>query len=171
METDGAGGAGGAGSARGAVPVLPRARARMRDVAALAGFSIKTVSRVVNGEGGVYPTGTWMIGQFEGEAADPARPLYRSYAVFPYPRLFGRDVAFVSGHAWVVPRRDRTPAERAAIARLFRFMADHNFDWARTGHLPAFRQAIDSPRFRALPHRATSGPSTLIEARMRRTRS
>lgn len=36
-------------------PGLPQPRATMRDVAALAGVSVKTVSRVVNGEPGVSP--------------------------------------------------------------------------------------------------------------------
>ncbi len=116
------------------------------------------IASFTNGEGGIYPTGTWMIGQFETDERTPGRPLHDSYAVYPFPRLFGRDVAFVSGHAWVVPKRERSPAERAALARLFRFMADHNGDWARTGHLPAFRDVIEGSKFRALPHRADIAP-------------
>jgi multiple sugar transport system substrate-binding protein len=112
----------------------------------------------VSGEGGIYPTGTWMIGNFETQANTPGRPLYQSYAVLPYPRLWGEDVSYVSGHAWVVPRRERTPAQRAAIARFFRFVADHNFDWTRTGHLPAFKAVVESPAFQALPHRAGIAP-------------
>ena len=106
-----------------------------------------------SGQGGIYPTGTWMIGEFEADANKPGSPLYRSYAVYPYPRLWGEEVAYVSGHAWVVPRRERTPAQRSAIARFFRFVRDHNFDWARTGHLPAFRSVVESAAFTALPHR------------------
>ena len=116
------------------------------------------IGAFVSGEGGIYPTGTWMIGQFEAEANTPGRPLYRGYTVYPYPRLWGAAVSYVSGHAWVVPRRERTPAQRRAIARFFRFIADHNFDWARTGHLPAFQAVVDSPAFRALPHRANIAP-------------
>lgn len=112
------------------------------------------IASFVSGEGGIYPTGTWMIGQFESEANTPGRPLYRSYTVYPYPRLWGQQVAYVSGHAWVVPKRERTPEQRRAIARFFRFVADHNFDWTRTGHLPAFQSVVESPAFRALPHRA-----------------
>ena len=106
-----------------------------------------------NGEGGIYPTGTWMIGEFEAAAKDPAAPLYQGYAVYPYPRLWGEEVAYVSGHAWVVPKRERTPQQRTAIARFFRFVAEHNFDWARTGHLPAFKAVVESPAFAALPYR------------------
>jgi multiple sugar transport system substrate-binding protein len=120
------------------------------------------IAAFMNGEGGVYPTGTWMIGQFETEEKTPGRPLHESYGVYPYPRLWGEPVSFVSGHAWVVPKRERTPEQRAAIARFFRFMAAHNFDWARTGHLPAIEAVVDGPRFRALPHRQDIAPLATI---------
>jgi multiple sugar transport system substrate-binding protein len=45
-----------------------------------------------------------------------------------------------------------------AIARFFRFMAAHNFDWARTGHIPAFNSVLADARFKALPHRADIAP-------------
>jgi multiple sugar transport system substrate-binding protein len=116
------------------------------------------IAAFMNGQGGIYPTGTWMIGTFEKESTTPGRPLFDDYAVVPYPRLWGERVEFVSGHTWIVPKRDRNPAQRAAIARFFRFMADHNYDWARTGHLPAFKKVLADPRFQALPHRADIAP-------------
>jgi multiple sugar transport system substrate-binding protein len=76
--------------------------------------------------------------------------------------LWGQRVEFVSGHSWVVPARKRSPAQRAAIARFFRFMAAHNFDWARTGHIPAFKSVLSDPRFQALPHRADIAPLATI---------
>jgi multiple sugar transport system substrate-binding protein len=112
------------------------------------------IAAFMSGEGGIYPTGTWMIGSFEKEATTPGRPLYNSYAVFPFPRLWGQRLEFVGGHAWVVPARERSAKQRDAVARFFRFMAAHNFDWARTGHIPAFKAVLDDPRFKALPHRA-----------------
>jgi multiple sugar transport system substrate-binding protein len=116
------------------------------------------IGSFMSGEGGIYPTGTWMIGQFEAEANTPGRPLFQSYTVYPYPRLWGAEVSYVSGHAWVVPKRERTPEQRRAIAQFFRFIAQHNFDWARTGHLPAFKAVVDSPAFKALPHRTNIAP-------------
>jgi len=116
------------------------------------------IAAFMNGEGGVYPTGTWMIGSFEQESRTPGRPLHEAYTVYPYPRLWGRPAPVVGGHSWVMPARERSPAQRRAIARLLRFMADHNYDWSRTGHLPAFQAVVDSPRFRALPHRANIAP-------------
>lgn len=108
----------------------------------------------VNGQGGIFPTGTWMIGPYDKEAQTPGRPLYRSYAVLPFPRLWGHEAAFVDGHAWVMPRTKRSPEVRSAAARFLRFLAAHNFDWSRTGHLPAFEAVLARPEFKALPHRA-----------------
>ncbi len=108
----------------------------------------------MNGDGGIFPVGTWMIGPYDKEAQQPGRPLYRGYAVLPYPRLWGHDAAFVDGHAWVMPKRPRSAAQQAAIARFLGFLAAHNFDWTRTGHLPAFKAVLAMPAFRALPHRA-----------------
>jgi multiple sugar transport system substrate-binding protein len=117
------------------------------------------IASFMNGEGGVFPTGTWMIGTFEQESKTAGRGLYQSYAVFPYPRLFGtHDAAFVDGHSWVMPKRQRTPEQRRAIGRFLRFMADHNFDWSRTGHLPAYAAVVESAQFKALPHRADIAP-------------
>ena len=120
------------------------------------------IAAFVSGEGGIYPTGTWMIGSFQQEATTPGRPLYNSYAVYNYPRLWGEHVVYVSGHSWVVPTHKRTPAQRAAIARFFKFMAAHNYDWARTGHIPAFKAVLDDPRFKALPHRSDIAPLASI---------
>jgi len=120
------------------------------------------IASFMNGEGGIYPTGTWMIGQFEQESNTPGRPLHQAYGVYPYPRLWGRHASFVSGHVWVVPKRQRTSEQRAAMARFFKFMAEHNFDWARTGHLPAFKSVVDSARFKALAHRQDIAPLATI---------
>ena len=116
------------------------------------------IATFMNGGGGIYPTGTWMIGQFEQEAKTAGRPLYDNYAVYPYPRLWGRDALFVSGHVWVVPKGERSSEQRAALVKFFRFMAAHNFDWVRTGHLPAFKAILDSPQFNKLPHRSEIAP-------------
>jgi multiple sugar transport system substrate-binding protein len=107
-----------------------------------------------NGEGGIFPVGTWMIGPYDEEARTPGRPLYKSYAVLPYPALWGHPAAFVDGHSWVMPRKKRTGAELRAVSRFLGFLAQHNYDWTRTGHLPAFKAVLDKPEFKALPHRA-----------------
>ncbi|MFL6735179.1 MAG: ABC transporter substrate-binding protein [Sphingomicrobium sp.] len=112
------------------------------------------INAFLNGQGGIYPTGTWMIGSFDQEANTPRRPLYHSYGVYPFPRIWGHPSAFVDGHCFAIPKGDRTPAQRQAIARFLKFLADHNFDWARTGHIPSMQRVVGSPQFSALPHRS-----------------
>ncbi|HEY5806397.1 MAG TPA: extracellular solute-binding protein [Povalibacter sp.] len=108
----------------------------------------------LNGDGGVYLVGTWMIGDFDAESHRPGRPLYNGYTVRTYPQLYaGRDATFADGHAWVMPKKKRTPQQREAVFRFLKFFADHDFDWSRTGHLPAFTAVIDSEQFNALPYR------------------
>lgn len=108
----------------------------------------------INGAGGVFIVGTWLIGDFEAESRRPDRPLSNGYTVRPFPQLYlGRDATYIDGHAWVMPAKERTPQQREAVFRLLKFFADNNFEWSRTGHLPAYRAVIESERFNALPHR------------------
>lgn len=113
------------------------------------------VSTFLKGEGGILVDGTWMVGQFDAAAGDAASPLYRGYAVRPFPFLFqGRRVSLVDGHNWVMPRNERrTDAEREAAQRFLAYFAANDFQWARTGHFPAYRSIIESEQWQQLPHR------------------
>jgi multiple sugar transport system substrate-binding protein len=74
--------------------------------------------------------------------------------VVPYPQLYpGRDVTYADGHSWAVTSAKRSPETLRAIYRLLRFLKDNDFQWSRTGHLPAYQAVIDSPEWQALPHR------------------
>jgi multiple sugar transport system substrate-binding protein len=109
----------------------------------------------LNGQGGVYLVGTWMIGAYEQASKQPGSPLAGGYTVVPYPQLYsGRDVTYADGHSWVVPRAKRSAEKLHAIFRLLRFLRDNDYQWSRTGHLPAYEDVIDSERWRSLPHRA-----------------
>jgi multiple sugar transport system substrate-binding protein len=114
------------------------------------------VSTFLKGEGGILVDGTWMVGQFDAAAGDAASPLYQGYAVRPFPFLFhGRQVSLVDGHNWVMPRdARRTPEEREAARRFLAYFAANDFQWARTGHFPAYQAIIDSEEWRQLPHRS-----------------
>ena len=113
-------------------------------------------SAFLNGQGGVYLVGTWMIGTYEEASRQPGTPLAAGYAVVPFPQLYpGRDVTYADGHSWVVARKPRSAREMTAVVRVLRFLWDNDFEWSRTGHLPASESVIRSERWRALPHRAT----------------
>jgi multiple sugar transport system substrate-binding protein len=112
-------------------------------------------SAFLNGRGGVYLVGTWMIGAYDQASKQPGSPLAGGYAVEPYPQLYpGREATYADGHSWVVPTARRDPATLRGIFRVLQYLRDSDFEWSRTGHLPAYQAVIDSERWRALPHRA-----------------
>jgi multiple sugar transport system substrate-binding protein len=122
------------------------------------------VSSFLKGEGAILVDGTWMVGQFDAAAQDPASPLYRGYAVRPFPFLFqGRRTSLVDGHNWVMPRNvRRTEAQRHAALRFLEYFAANDFQWARTGHFPAYSAIIESAAWQQLPHRGDIAQITQI---------
>jgi multiple sugar transport system substrate-binding protein len=110
----------------------------------------------INGEAGIVVVGTWVIDDFIAQSEKPGSPLAdKGYAVMPFPPIYGKKAVYADGHSWVMlkggARDERT--RKAAIAFL-RFLWEHDFDWSRTGHLPASRAVAESDTYRALPFRA-----------------
>ncbi|OQP87186.1 sugar ABC transporter substrate-binding protein [Rhizobium rhizosphaerae] len=119
-----------------------------------------SINAFLAGEGGVHLNGTWMIGDYNASAEKPGTALNKGgYAVYPYPQLFsGKHAQYADGHSLAVSQKDRSEEQTAAIGKFLKFMADHDFDWSRTGHLPAMKAVLDSAEFKALPHRDTVAP-------------
>lgn len=115
------------------------------------------INAFLAGEGGVQLNGTWVVGDYNAESEKPGTALNKGgYAVYPYPQLFGGTKAqYADGHTWAVSQKERTPEQVAAIGKFLKFFADNDFEWSRTGHLPAYKAVIDSAEFKALPHRDT----------------
>lgn len=112
------------------------------------------VTAFTNGDGGIAVNGTWLIGDFVAQSEKEGTPLAKGYTVYPVPQLYpGRDSTYADGHSWVIPRKDRSPEQNAAIGKLFKFLADNDFQWARTGHLPAVKAVFDMQEFKSLPRR------------------
>ncbi|KPF43487.1 extracellular solute-binding protein [Rhizobium sp. AAP43] len=112
------------------------------------------VSAFANGDGGIAVNGTWLIGDYVAQSEKDGTALAKGYTVYPIPQLFpGQDSTYADGHSWVMPKKERSPEQIAAVGKLFKFLADNDFQWARTGHLPAAKAVFDMPEFKALPHR------------------
>lgn len=141
-------------------PEARRALEFMREIY-LGGYSTKdqdytaTVSSFLKGEGGVFLTGTWMVGEFDAAAKEENSPLYGGYTAVPFVQLYhGSEKTLVDGHNWVMPRdARRTPQQREAALRFLKFFAANDFQWSRTGHLPAYKKIIESESWRQLPQR------------------
>ncbi len=104
--------------------------------AAVSGFS--------SGKGGIAVNGTWLIGDFDAQSKEDGNALSGGYTVYPVPQFMAaKDSTYVDGHGWVIPRGDRDEEKMEAIGKLFKFLKDNDFEWARTGHLPAVKAVFD----------------------------
>jgi multiple sugar transport system substrate-binding protein len=113
-----------------------------------------TVSSFSHGEGGILLNGNWLVGTYDAESHKKDSPLFNSYVAYPYPQLFTQKTAmYVDGHSWVMPTKKHTDAELAAIADFYKFMADNDFQWSRTGHLPSVKAVLEKTEFQSLPQR------------------
>ncbi len=113
--------------------------------AATAGF--------MNGDAGIYISGTWLIDTFMESQAKAGSPLSSGYDVTAFPTLYGKPADWADGHSWVLLRGALTPENKPAVLKFLKYMYDNNIQWARTGHLPIRQSVIDSPAFLDLPHR------------------
>jgi multiple sugar transport system substrate-binding protein len=108
----------------------------------------------LNGEAGITLTGTWVVDNYNAQAASGEIGL-KNYAVANLPNLLGSDAVWADSHMWVVPADEsRSPEELDAAIDFLKFLNDNNFQWSRTGHLSVRQSVIDSPEFAELPHRS-----------------
>lgn len=115
-----------------------------------------SVTAFVNGDAGVHLNGTWMVGDYDAQAKTPGSALSEGgYAVYPYPKLYKTQAQYVDGHTWAVPNKDYNDETLAAIGKFLKFFKDNDYEWSRTGHMPAYKSVANSEKFQALPHRQT----------------
>jgi multiple sugar transport system substrate-binding protein len=123
------------------------------------------------GEAGIELIGTWMVDNFNAQAAGGQVGL-KNYAVTDVPNLFGQDAVWADSHMWVVPNDEsRPPEELEAAVAFLKFLNDNNFQWARTGHLSVRQSIIDSPEFAALPHRSSYANTAQIARALPQTQN
>ncbi|MFP2904655.1 extracellular solute-binding protein [Pyxidicoccus sp. 3LFB2] len=106
------------------------------------------------GEAAVLVNGTWGVDTYAAQAGAPGAAL-KNYVVRDMPRLYGKEAVWSDSHIWVLPVQPKPDAAKQKAALTFlKFLNDHNFHWARTGHLPVRASVLQSAEMRALPHRA-----------------
>lgn len=130
----------------------------------------------IGGEAGILVVGTWVIDDFLAQSEKPGSPLAdKGYTVLPFPALYGKKAVYADGHSWVMLKGGaRDENMRKAAISFLRFLWENDFDWSRTGHLPASRAVAESAQYRELPFRANiaeitstgySVPSTVVRQR------
>ncbi len=117
-----------------------------------------TVSGFAAGEGGVMINGTWLVNDYVEQAKKSGVALSNGYAVAPFPQLYANPKVWADGHSWVILKASLTDAQRKSAYEFLKFLWDNDFQWARTGHLPASQKVIESADFKALPFRSALAP-------------
>ena len=109
----------------------------------------------LNGEAGIVVVGTWTIDDFLAQSKQPSSPLAHGYTVLPFPPLWGKKEVYADGHSWVLLKGGtRDDKARKAALSFLKFLWDNDYEWSRTGHLPARQSVAASATYKELPFRA-----------------
>ena len=104
-----------------------------------------SIALFASGKAGFFMQGEWEITTFQ-TAKTP-------FSMTLFPNVFGGDRYAVQAdrHTLVVPRREGAPAGRTDRALLLiRSLLDQSLEWAKGGHVPAWRPVKDSAEYAAL---------------------
>ena len=106
------------------------------------------------GDAAIALSGTWRIDDFLAASEKADSPVHKGYLVIPFPQLFAKRTTFADGHAWVMLKGGtKDEKTKKAAVTFMKFLWDNEFEWSRTGHLPANKKVFDSAEFKALPMR------------------
>lgn len=107
-----------------------------------------------NGDVAILINGTWAVDLYDREVSRGEIAL-SDYDVADFPTLFEGPATWADSHLWAVPESLRTEQPEAfeAAMQLLSWINDHNFDWARTGHLAVRTSVLESDDYATLAHR------------------
>ena len=106
----------------------------------------------VTGNSAIRPWGTWMVQDLIPESEKPGSPLKGGYSAIPFPQLYATKAAWANGHSWVMPKGGAKDEKSTKAALLYlKFLWDHDFDWSRTGVIPANKVTLASAEYLKLP--------------------
>jgi len=93
-------------------------------------------------------TGLYIEGEWELTTAQLIKGL--KFDMAPIPTLYDQPAAQADSHTFVLPRKDRTPAERLQAMGFIKSMLDQSMTWAAGGHVPAYLPIADSDAYKKL---------------------
>ncbi|MGI6377320.1 MAG: extracellular solute-binding protein [Anaerolineae bacterium] len=109
---------------------------------------------LLDGEVGSFLNGTWHVDAID-QQLDAGEAAFDRYVVYPHPLIFDQKASWANSHMWVLPvQNNPDPAKLDASMAFLEWLYQNNLEWARSGHLPVRRSAVDSPEFMAMKHRA-----------------
>jgi multiple sugar transport system substrate-binding protein len=96
--------------------------------------------------------GFYLEGEWELTTAQSIKGL--KFGMVPVPQLFDKPANQADSHTFVLPRKDRTPAERKQAMGFIKSMLDQSYTWAQGGHVPAYLPLRNSAKYKALEPQA-----------------
>jgi multiple sugar transport system substrate-binding protein len=103
------------------------------------------------GESAVMVNGTWAVNRLASLSAE-GKIGFKTYAVADFPPIFGK-ATWSDSHMWVMPKKNRTPEQKAAAIAFLKYLNDNGISWAKTGHLPVRTSVLQSEAYAKLPFR------------------
>lgn len=95
------------------------------------------------GNAGFYLQGEWEIST--AQSIDGLE-----FGMAPIPQLYDKKAVQADSHTFILPRKDRSPAQRKQAMAFIKAMLEQSFTWAEGGHVPSYQPTVESPEYQAL---------------------
>lgn len=76
------------------------------------------------------------------------------FGMVPIPQIFDVPAAQGDSHTFILPRMDRTDAQKELAMGFVKSLLDQSLTWAQGGHVPALTATLDSAEYKALEPQA-----------------
>ena len=102
-----------------------------------------SVQNFAKGNAAVLITGVWATGTFE-KIPD------LNFGVTKIPQIYDHPAVWGDSHTFSLPYHEKPDKKKQIAALKFaNWVAAHGASWAKAGHIPAVKQAVQSPSFKA----------------------
>jgi multiple sugar transport system substrate-binding protein len=92
--------------------------------------------------------GFFMQGEWEISTAQSIKGL--KFGMAPIPQLYDKPATQADAHTFILPKKDRTPAQRKQAMLFIKQMLEQSLTWAEGGHVPAYMPTFDSTAYKEL---------------------
>jgi multiple sugar transport system substrate-binding protein len=92
--------------------------------------------------------GFFMQGEWEISTAQSIKGL--KFGMAPIPQLYDKPATQADAHTFILPKKDRTPAQRKQAMLFIKQMLEQSMTWAEGGHVPAYMPTFDSTAYKEL---------------------
>ena len=96
--------------------------------------------------------GFYLQGEWEIATAQSIKGL--KFGMVPVPQLFDKPANQADSHTLVLPKKDRTPAQRKQAMGFIKSLLDQSDTWALGGHVPAYLPYRESAQYKKLEPQA-----------------